>query len=109
MRLLVLMLLCAAAGCVMEVQVTPEPPREYYKPKVFEDGRYLINPYREPGTVGPRFPYRLVYDEESGLYRTVPAERTGAPPLDMFEPAPPIYEPPPGVVKPIPFVYEGER
>ena len=41
-----------------------------YMPKKFEDGRIMVNPWRDPEHVpyGASYPYELVYEPSSGDY-----------------------------------------
>jgi len=56
-------------GCFEEAKITPPPPKVYYKPRIFSEGRLVINPYRAPKTFGRKSPYMICYDEEKGVYR----------------------------------------
>jgi len=58
-----------AVGCFEEAKIAPPPPKVYYKPRIFSEGKLVINPYRDPKTFGPKSPYVLRYDEEKGVYR----------------------------------------
>jgi len=60
-----------AVGCLEEAKIAPLPPplKVYYKPRVFSEGKLVINPYRAPKTFGPKSPYMLRYDNEKGTYR----------------------------------------
>ena len=81
MRWAVLVLVCFLfAGCFEEAKITPPPPKVYFKPSVFSKGKIVINPYRDPRTFGPESPYRLEFDEDSGVYRIVLKKGVLAPP-----------------------------
>ena len=83
-------------GCVEVEKKRPLPPPFYYKPRIFEDGRMLVNPYRERKTIGPSFGYRLFYDEMMQAYRMLPSKRdeweVGEPGGDLYEPIPFVVE-----------------
>ncbi len=72
-----LVLFCA--GCESVAMKWEPTVRVVYMPKKFEDGRVMVNPWREPSEVpyGPSYPYMLVYNPGSRVYEVV--LREGAP------------------------------
>ena len=67
--LMMAVVLLLAVGCFEEAKIAPPPPKVYYKPRIFSEGKLVINPYRDPKTLGPESPYMLRYDDEKGIYR----------------------------------------
>jgi hypothetical protein len=75
-----LALSCAVCcGCESAAAKWEPVTRVVYMPKKFEDGRVMVNPWREPSEVpyGPSYPYELVYNPKSLQYEVV--LREGAP------------------------------
>ena len=71
--------LLACAGCESAAAKWEPVVRVVYMPKYFEDGRIMVNPWREPADVpyGPSYPYELVYNPKKLRYEVV--LREGAP------------------------------
>jgi hypothetical protein len=71
--------LVACAGCESAAAKWEPVVRVVYMPKYFEDGRIMVNPWREPKDVpyGPSYPYELVYSPSKLQYEVV--LREGAP------------------------------
>lgn len=71
--------LLACTGCESAAAKWDPVIRVVYMPKYFEDGRIMVNPWREPKDVpyGPSYPYELVYNPKKLQYEVV--LREGAP------------------------------
>lgn len=76
---LVVVFALLASGCKSAAAKWEPVVRIVYMPKKFEDGRIMVNPWREPAEVpyGPSYPYELVYNPETRMYEVV--LREGAP------------------------------
>jgi len=74
---LALVIFCA--GCESAGAKWEPVARVVYMPKKFEDGRIMVNPWRQPREVpyGPSYPYELIYNPGSRLFEVV--LREGAP------------------------------
>lgn len=64
-------MLCA--GCESAALKWEPTVRVIYMPRKFEDGRIMVNPWREPSEVpyGPSYPYELVYSPKAREYQVV--------------------------------------
>ena len=64
---------CHAASAKWEPTV-----RVVYMPRDFEDGRVMVNPWRDPKEVpfGPSYPYELVYNQTTYEYEVAWREKS---------------------------------
>ena len=62
-----------STGCESAAMKWEPVVRIIYMPKKFEDGRIMVNPWREPSEVpyGPSYPYELIYNPNTRFYEVV--------------------------------------